>query len=79
MRKDKKIIDDYLEEYRNNGIVFNDIDLCEIQNCIYEHRKTAFKIPDFYFIIRCVQNRKKLLILQLENLLQGILISNIPL
>lgn len=45
----KKIIDDYLEEYRNNGIVFNDIDLCEIQNCIYEHRKTAFKIPDFIY------------------------------
>lgn len=38
----KKIIDDYLEKYRNNGVVFNDIDLCEIQNCIYEHRKTAF-------------------------------------
>lgn len=31
------------------------------------------------FIIRCVQNRRKLLILQLENLLQGILISNITL
>lgn len=45
----KKIIDDYLEEYRNNGIIFNDIDLCEIQNCIYEHRKTAFKIPDFIY------------------------------
>mgnify|MGYP000434069526 FL=1 len=45
----KKIIDDYLEEYRNNGIVFSDIDLCEIQNCIYEHRKTAFKIPDFIY------------------------------
>ena len=42
----KKIIDDYLE---NNGVVFNDIDLCEIQNCIYEHRKTAFKIPDFIY------------------------------
>lgn len=45
----KKIIDDYLEEYRNNGIVFSDIDLCEIQNCIYDHRKTAFKIPDFIY------------------------------
>ena len=45
----KKIIDDYLEKYRNNGIVFSDIDLCEIQNCIYEHRKTAFKIPDFIY------------------------------
>lgn len=45
----KKIIDDYLEKYRNNGVVFNDIDLCEIQNCIYEHRKTAFKIPDFIY------------------------------
>ena len=45
----KKIIDDYLEKYRHNGIVFNDIDLCEIQNCIYEHRKTAFKIPDFIY------------------------------
>lgn len=45
----KKIIDDYLEEYRSNGIVFSDIDLCEIQNCIYEHRKTAFKIPDFIY------------------------------
>ena len=40
----KKIIDDYLEKYRNNGIVFSDI-----QNCIYEHRKTAFKIPDFIY------------------------------
>lgn len=47
--KIKKIIDDYLEKYRNNGVVFNDIDLCEIQNCIYEHRKTAFKIPDFIY------------------------------
>ena len=45
----KKIIDDYLEEYRNNGIVFSDIDLCEIQNCIYDHRKTAFRIPDFIY------------------------------
>mgnify|MGYP000822907785 FL=1 len=45
----KKIIDDYLEEYRNNGIVFSDIDLCEIQNCIYDHRKTAFNIPDFIY------------------------------
>lgn len=47
--KIKKIIDDYLEIYRNNGIVFKDIDLCEIQNCIYEHRKTTFKIPDFIY------------------------------
>ena len=48
MRRIKKIIDDYLE---NTGIldIFNDIDLCEIQNCIYEHRKTAFKIPDFIY------------------------------
>lgn len=45
----KKIIDDYLEKYRSYGIVFSDIDLCEIQNCIYEHRKTAFKIPDFIY------------------------------
>jgi hypothetical protein len=27
----------------------SDIDLCEIQNCIYDHRKTAFKIPDFIY------------------------------
>lgn len=47
--KIKEIIDDYLEKYRNNGIIFNDIDLCEIQNCIYEHRKTAFKIPDLIY------------------------------
>lgn len=45
----KNIIDDHLEKFRNNGIVFNDNDLCEIQNCIYEHRKTSFKIPSFIY------------------------------
>ena len=42
----KRIIDEYIENYKNRGVTFNEIDLCEIQNCIYEHRKTAFKIPD---------------------------------
>lgn len=42
----KRIIDEYIENYKNRGVTFTEIDLCEIQNCIYEHRKTAFKIPD---------------------------------
>ena len=45
----KERIDDKLEKLSNGDEVYHKHELNQIQDGIFEHRKVAFKIPDFIY------------------------------
>ena len=55
----KSFVDNNLEELRKKEKNINEVTLCWIQDGIYRHRKTAFKIPDWlYNYMRKGQEKK---------------------